>query len=444
MSATRFTLFAAVISAVGTAIAADPAVRLVETFDEKNVCRVEIKSEISGKIRVPDGDGKPAKAVDLSGRHHFQYDERPLPAEDATGKKLVRAYRTVDFSRTVGGREQKADIRPEVRRMVVMRSDKGKKAPFSPDGPLAFDDIDVVKSDLFCPALVPGLLPAKAVTAGTRWRATDEAVADLTDLEKVEGGGLDVEFVGVIESNKRKYAKLSLSGTVKGTSEDGPSRQQIDGTAYFDLEANRLSYLKLNGVHEMLDDKGQATSKIEGSFTLTRETSPKADEFTDAALKGVELKPTDDNTLLLYDNPDLGVKFLHPRRWRVGVVQGRQFTLDEPQGGGVLFTVTTPAKTPTAAAFQDEAKAFLAKQKAKMSPIPEPKRWQAKPAIDRFAIDAELTGGKVRMEYAVLATTDGGVTMAARLPEKLAAELAPDLDRVLKSMTVTKKIVEAK
>lgn len=442
MPATRFALLLAVIPALGTAPAADPAVTMAETFDDKNVCRVEVKSSISGKVSMPSGDGKTAKVVPLSGSHHYQYDERPLPSEDPAGKKLVRAYRTFEFTRTIGGEEQKAAVRPEVRRMVVLRSDKGKKAPFSPDGPLTFGEIDAVKNDLFAPSLVAGLLPPKAVTAGAKWPASESTVIDLTDLEKVENGGIEVEFVGVIESNKKKYAKLALNGAVRGLNEDGPSRQQIDGTAYFDLEANRLSYLKLNGVHELLDAKGQATGKIEGSFTLTREASPKADEFTDAALKGVELKPTDDNTLLLYDNPDLGVRFLHPRRWRVGVVQGRQFTLDEPQGGGALFTVTTAAKTPTAAAYQGEVKDFLAKQKAKVSPIPEPKRWQAKPAVDRFGLDAEVGSGKARMEYAVVTTADGGLTMAARLPEKLASELTPDLDRVLKSLTVTKKITD--
>ena len=31
-------------------------------------------------------------------------------------------------------------------------------------------------------------------------------------------------------------------------------------------------------------------------------------------LRGVALEPSADNTLLLYDNPDMGVRFLHPRR----------------------------------------------------------------------------------------------------------------------------------
>jgi hypothetical protein len=140
----------------------------------------------------------------------------------------------------------------------------------------------------------------------------------------------------------------------------------------------------------------------------------------------------------------LGVKFLHPRRWRVGVVQGRQLVLNEPQGGWAKLTVLPAAKTPTAAAFQAEVKDFLAKEKVKLSPVPEPKRWQAKPAVDRFGMDVEAATGKLRMEFALLTSAEGGVTVDARLPDKLAAELAPDLDRVLKSLTVTKKIADAK
>ena len=82
----------------------------------------------------------------------------------------------------------------------------------------------------------------------------------------------------------------------------------------------------------------------------------------------------------------------------------------------------------------------MAKQKAKVSPIPEPKRASDSPATDRFGFDAELESGKARLEYALVYTPAGGVTMSARLPEKSAEELKPDLDRILKGMSVSKPV----
>ncbi len=424
------------------AVAADPAVRLAERFDANNVYRVELRVSIAGKLTVPVAADKPPRAVALSGNSKLIYDERALPQEDAKTPAVVRAYRTVEFNRVIGDTEQKAGVREAVRRMVVLRSEGGKKAPFSPDGPLTFGEIDVVKNDLFAPTLVAGLLPTGEVKPGDKWAATAAAVSDLTDLDKIDDGGLTIEYVGTVTVDGRKHAKLTVGGTVKGVNEDGPNRQKLDGTAYFDLDAGRLSYLKLSGTHDMLGPDGKTTGVIEGSFVMERKASDKANTLSDDALKGLTLKPTDDNTLLLFDDPDLGVRFLYPRRWRVGVVQGNRFTLDEPGGGGILFSVTPPAKTPTAKAFQDEVKAFLAKQKAKVSPFADPKRVADKPAVDRFALDAELESGRARLEYAVVTTADGGVTVAARLPEKIADELKPDLDRILKGLAVTKRILE--
>jgi hypothetical protein len=60
--------------------------------------------------------------------------------------------------------------------------------------------------------------------------------------------------------------------------------------------------------------------------------------------------------------------------------------------------------------------------------------------LDRFAVDAAFGADKVRMEYAVLRQTDGGVTAAARLPAPAAAELRTDVERVIRSLSVTKRI----
>ncbi|MFO0848574.1 MAG: hypothetical protein U0871_08465 [Gemmataceae bacterium] len=415
---------------------AQEPVTLAERFDRGTPYRVELQVRLDGRLALPGDDGKPQE-VPLTGASTLIYDERPLPSDDPRGGKSLRAYRVVRFNRTMAGKEQSADVRPGVRRMVVMRSEKGKKAPFSPDGPLTWGEIDVVRTDLFCPVLVPGLLPGRAVRAGEKWPATAAAVADLTDLDPIEEGGVTVEFVGVVTLDGKRYAKLSLAGQVRGQSEDGPARQKLDGLAYFDLADARLSYLKLTGVSEMLSREGRVTGRLTGTFTMTRGPAERTDDIADGVVRPRDLVASDDNTQLLYDNPDLGLRFLYPRRWRVGAVTGRQVTVDEPTGGGVLLSVEPAAELPTADQYLRETQDFFRKQGWRTGAIDGPRR--AGP-VGRFGTDATIAGKQARLEYAVLTTADGGVTAAARLPWADRDALGKDLDRILGSLEVTKRI----
>ena len=430
------------VSGFASLTPAQEAIRLTEKFDPALPYRVEHKVTMTGRLALASGK-EPAGAVAVEGNSTLTYDERPLAADEPKTDKVIRVYRGIDFKRTIADKEQKATIRDAVRRLVVLRSEKGKKAPFSPDGALLWSEIDVVKHDIFTPVLVAGLLPTTDVKPGAKWAASPAAIAELTDLDGIDEGSLAVEFVSVITLNTRKLAKLGIAGTVRGTNEDGPTRQKLDGTAYFDLEAGRLTYLKLNGIHEMLGADGKAIGRIDGTFTMTRSASKESDDISDAKLAGKELKPTPENSLLLYDNADLGLKFLYPRRWRVGGVKGRQLTLDESKGGGILLTVEATDRLPTAEKYQDEVKGFLAKQQAKISPILAPVRTAEKPnRVDRFGIDAEFKTGKTRLEYAVCSGPRGGVLVAARFPAEEAAELKLDLERVLKQLEVTKAVGE--
>lgn len=427
------------------------AVTLAEPFKPGHTTRVEVQVKLTGKLALPSTEkGKEAQLIPVVGASKLTYEERVLKpaddelAEDKSLLKTVRAYRDVSFERMVGGVKQDAGIRPSVRRMVLMRSGN-RKAPFSPDGPLTWGEIDVVRTDVFNPALVPGLLPAAAVKPGQTWKASDAAVAELTDLEKVEDGALTVEFVGVAKLNDKRLARLKLAGTVRGVNLDGPSRQKIDGTAYFDLDARFLTYLSVKGTHELLDGKGQTVGAIEGQFVMTRApvgTMPA--DLSDASLRDLSLTRTAENMLLLYDNPDLGVRFLHSRGWRVGAVQGKQVTLDHRGGGGILITVEAPAKVPTPDDYLKEVSGFLTKEKAQITATEKPVRVRAEPVqLDRFSIDATVGKDKVRLEYAVLKQSDGGATVAARLPAEDEA-LRPEVARIVRSLSVTKPIEDRK
>lgn len=431
--------FVAAFTAVNLAggIRADDAHSLAEKFDPGTTYRVEQKTELSGRLTLAK-DGK-VETVVLSGRGSVVYDERVLVSDESDALKVVRQYRTFDVARNVGGREQAADLRPAVRRLVVLRSAKGK-SPFSPDGPLLWGEIDAVRTDPFASVLVPALLPAKPVAVNDTWPVAADAVGELTDLDKVTAGGFTMKLVGIVTLNGQKQARLSLTGSIRGIDDNGPCKHNLDGTAYFDLAESRLVYLSLKGTHELLDGSGKTTGTIEGRFTMTRTAAKEAKELSDAALKDVELKPTPENSALLYDNRELGVRFLHSRRWRVGAVQGRQVTLDGPNGAGILLTIETAKSLPSSAEFLRESTAFLEKSAKKVAVVQKVTRVANSPAIDRFALTATANEEAIRMEYAVLANADGtGTTVAGRLPDADATELGKDLDRILRSLAVGKK-----
>lgn len=429
----------------GGRLDAQDALTLVEEFKPGHATRVDVSVRLSGKITVPLEKGKPPQLVPVSGASRVVYEERVLAPDDPGTLKTIRGYREVAFTRTLGDIKQDAGIRPSVRRMVVIKTEN-RRAPFSPDGPLTWGEIDVVRTDVFNPSVVPGLLPPGPVRNGQTWQASAAAVAELTDMAKVDAGELTVELLGVTEFEARRLAKLKITGTIRGVNEDGPNRQKLDGTAYFDRDAGLLSYLSLRGTHELLDGNGQTVGQIEGQFTMTRsrlaELPP---DLSDASLRGLDLKPTTENTLLLYADSQLGVRFLYPRGWRVGAVQGRQVTLDHAGGAGALITVEPPTKVPSVEDYLKEVTAFLQKQKAEVTATSKPIRVRAEPVqLDRFGMDATFGTDKVRLEYAVLRQTDGGVTLAVRIPAADAAVLEPEVDRIIRSLSVTKKIPDEK
>lgn len=427
------------VSLVATTRAEEP-VRLVEAFPAGYSYHVSSRVELSGSVTLPAEKDKPVpKPLTVTGESAIEYDERVLTLDkEGAPQKTIRIYRRLDFQRKVGDQPQENTLRPTVRRLVLLRN-KNTEVPFSPDGPLTWNEIDLVRTDVFTPALA-GLLPGKPVKSGDRWTASAEAVQELTDLERVEGGSLECKLEQIAALEGRRYARVALSGTVRGMNEDGPNRQQLEGYYFFDLETNHLSYLYLKGIHSMLDKDGKELGRMEGRFVLTRQANHRGKDLSDEALRGVALEPTPDNTLLLFDNADLGVRFLHPRRWRASVLQNRQVALDGADGSGLLLTLEALARVPTGAQFLVESRQYLQQQKAKELRAVPPHRVQAAPKeLEHFALEIENGGQRVLMDYYVARQADGGATIAARLlPTDLAA-LQKEVEGIARSVTITSK-----
>lgn len=441
-----------------TTSAAAQEVTLSETFKPGHTTKVELQVKLTARLAVPSQEGDKGKEKDkkgriiaVAGKSNLVFEERVLEPDEADTLKTIRIYRDVMFERTIDNMKQDASIRSSVRRMVVLKPIPAEQkdslprpVPFSPDGPLTLGELEIVSIDMFNPSLVPGLLPPNAVKPGQSWKASTAAIGELTNLEKVEEGSVAVEFVGIAKPAGKQLARLKISGSVRGVDKDGPSRHKLDGTAYFDFSAGLLTYVSMKATKELLDGKGQTGGLVEGQFTLTRTPVAKMPaELSDVSLRDIDLKSSADNTLLLYDNPDLGIRFLHPRGWRVGTVQGKQITLDHARGGGGIFiTVEPPAKVPTADDYLKEVLEDMKKQKATVTNTEKPKQIRAEPiTLDTFNVDVTIDKDKRQLDYFVLKQTDGGVTIAANLPAD-DKELRPEVVRIVRSLSVTRKIEE--
>jgi hypothetical protein len=394
--------------------------------------------DLTGSLTLPPEKGQAARSLPILGKSAIEYDERILTqAPDEKVRKTIRMYGRMDFERKVGDQLQQNSLRPEVRRLVVLRHNH-VEVPFAPAGPLTWGEIDLVRTDVFTPALA-GLLPERPVQPGATWQAALYAVQELTDLERVDEGGLSCKFESVSVQSRRRHARITFSGTVRGIGEDGPARHQLDGSLLFDLESNHISYLSLKGTQFPLDKSGNALGRIEGTFVLSRQPYVPCRELTDEALRGVAVEPTDDNTLLLYENADVGVRFLYPRRWRVAAGNGRQIGLDEPHGNGILMTIEPLSRIPSGAQYLQESKNFLTQQKATSINADTPRLLQSPPqSLEHFGIDADLARQRLRMEYYVIRQPQGGATLAARLLPADLPTLQRDVRRIAESVRITR------
>jgi hypothetical protein len=416
--------------------AAEP-IQLREKFPSGYQYHVSTRVELSGTLSLPPMKGQTGpQSWTIHGDSAIEYDERILTVgADGPVEKTARIYRRIDFHRKIGDRPQEATIRPEVRRLVLLRQ-AHTEVPFSPDGPLTWGEIDQVRTDVFTPALV-GLLPDRPVREGDRWTAGDSAIEELTDLERIEEGKVECRLEEVTTLQGRRHARVRFAGTVRGTNEDGPNRQELDGYLFFDLESNHLSYLTLRGVTSPLDSSGKPLGTVTGRFVLTRQAHRRSADLGDEALRSWTLEPNADNTQLLYDNPELGVRFLYSRRWHVAGVRGTQVAVDEAQGSGLLLTLELPARVPTGAQFLAESRAYLQQQKAKVVRVEGPRKLQEAPrALEQFRLEVEVMGQPAVMDYYVIRQPAGGATLAARLLPADLANLQRDVERIARSVQV--------
>ncbi len=402
---------------------------LEERFQPGQSWRVRSRSEISGTLHLPAEGGK-TRSILLTGEGALDYEEviLALTAADkgpVAVERSLRQYRRADLKRRMGDQDQASGLRPAVKRVVLVRQGS-QEVPFSPDGPLTVGEIELVRTDLFTPAL-SGLLAGKVVTPGATWEAGPMAVRELTDMVRVDEGKLTCTLAEFQEIQGKQVARLRFSGSISGANEDGPCQQEIDGQAYFDLASRHIVYISLNGKHTLPGRQGQAASTLQGRYVLTRERMDGLGGLGSLGLQDPRFEPGEDTTLLLDESSSLHLEY--PRRWKIVNRGARQITLDGADGSGLLITLEPPGRVPSAGQYLAESRAWLEKGGHKLLGGDPPMAMTAE--ITRFSLEAEKDGKKVHLEYWVRNSPQGGILLAGRFPAAF-QNARPDLERLIR------------
>ena len=424
---------------VVTSIFGQESCRLEERFLPGYEYTVTSQLSLLGELTVPLDKGK-SERVKISGSSRIEYAERIRPPEEMTSApKVLRSYKFIEFERTVGDDHRKMTLRPEVRRVVVLKGQRSKVI-FSTDGPLTWGEMDMIRTDLLLPSLA-GLLPGSDATVGKTWDASDTAVSELTDME-VTKGKLHLRLDAITDRNAlfngRGIAEISFAGKLDGVNEDGPTSQDLSGKLYFDVKDRYICYLSLKGVQFLLDEKGKAPGRIEGTFTLKREAPTRHPDLSNEAIEKLKLDPTEENTMLLFLDPEFGVKFIHPRRWRVSRVSNGLITMDEVHGNGLLLTISP--KPIATEKFVAEAKESLLKLKADLRQIGNTHHLGKEDELDFFSIEADIGKERKMMDYYIIRQPNGGATIAAALLASGKLEPRKEVEAIARSLEITRPL----
>jgi hypothetical protein len=413
------------------------AIAIREDFNPGYQYHVTCRVNIKGELVVPaEKEKDPSVHVPVVGLSKINYDERILTIKDGKVDRSVRYYQEMKFERQAAKNEQRGSLRDAVRRLVILRH-KQFEVPFSPDGPLLWDEIDMVRTDVFTPAL-RGLLPPGKVRPSDSWYADPSAVQELTDLENITDGRLKCVFATVDQFGERAFAHIDIKGRIKGVGEDGPAEHELDGHLLFDLTSKHLSYLTMKGTQYLLDRYGKPTGgRIQGDFVLTRDAAPATAQLSDSSLKGLNLEPNEENTRLWFISPEVGLSFLYARQWHVAGVNSekRQVGLDEKRGSGILISVD--ANVPPVATFQKEVASSLNKQNMKVLKTEKPRTVVA--GVDTFQVEAESAGKRIYLQYFLIRQPTGGAVLTANLQQSDLTALQQDVERIARSIVITSR-----
>jgi len=278
-----------------------------------HVDHVNILLQVSGDVLMKAGSDEKPSRQEVGLTYRRDYDEKTLQLPTATEKTLrgVRYYHEVLATLKKAAVVQNPTLRPE-NRLVAVEIVGGKETLFSPRGPFNWEELDLV-STVGESLPLDQLLPGKPVKIGESWKISEDTVALLLALEEITSNSLQM----VLKEVTPEFARFELAGKAEGRLYGASNQFSLTAKCRFDRRSGRIDWfamrLKQSRDIGVVEDGLDATVLVQVKINRMEAS----EKLGDAALADLNLKPTDDLTLVRYLQSGGGCQLTHDRSWFV-------------------------------------------------------------------------------------------------------------------------------
>ncbi|MGL6073956.1 MAG: hypothetical protein ACRC8S_07330 [Fimbriiglobus sp.] len=305
-------LITLVLSGWLVSVAAAQSVVLVDEVKAGEHFRYEIGLNLAGKLKV-ERNGKPEALAIAAGAGHV-FVERAEAVEASGITKTIRHYEKALSQGDSAGERTNRELAAD-RRLIVSQRTKGAHLHFSPDGPLAREELELV-AEHFDTLSISQLLPGKETKLNDTWTLRPDVVQQVCQFE----GVVKSELVGKLVEVTAEEAKFTITGAAEGVDNGAQVKLSVNAVGVYSLATKRITKLGWEQTDDRAQGAASPASEVKATIQLSRTPlaeEPKSLDITARAKMPSDAKATEAMTMLRHVDRDGRFQFVYPRDWHI-------------------------------------------------------------------------------------------------------------------------------
>lgn len=285
----------------------------------KTLFRVRTEMDVKGNVNVPNNplvSRKGEVKLPIKSKAVFDFEERYYRPEDADPASVVsyvqRYYHEASSESVLNRNSQTTKLRDSVKSTVIRR-DSLPEVVYGVEDYFQRDELDLLRVPASSVA-VDELLPNEAVSVGSRYMPSVDAMVSLLNLSVVETSDVTMEVMSIDDAE----ARLQFRGNVAGSLEGVPTTIRTIGKLTFDRQLGTCTWLAM-AVHETREvSKAEPGFDVTATIRMIRKPLDQSTALDEPATDQIATSPIPSERLYVdLRSQQLGFSVLMDRDWRM-------------------------------------------------------------------------------------------------------------------------------